>query len=95
MLSRKVWLFYVKNGDDIGGNGRIIVILQLNLKIRFQMMNLPQDPMMLFSVINMKLRDQYSSLDELCEDMDVNRKELEDKLAAFGFEYSEENNKFW
>ena len=45
------------------------------------MMNLPQDPMMLFSVINMKLRDQYSSLDELCEDMDVNRKELEDKLA--------------
>ena len=59
------------------------------------MMNLPQDPMMLFSVINMKLRDQYSSLDELCEDMDVNRKELEDKLAVFGFEYSEENNKFW
>ena len=58
-------------------------------------MNLPQDPMMLFSVINMKLRDQYSSLDELCEDMDVNRKELEDKLAAFGCEYSEENNKFW
>lgn len=64
-------------------------------KIISQMMNLPQDPMMLFSVINMKLRDQYSSLDELCEDMDVNRKELEDKLAAFGFEYSEENNKFW
>ena len=59
------------------------------------MMNLPQDPMMLFSVINMKLRDQYASLDELCEDMDVNRKELEDKLATFGFEYSEENNKFW
>ena len=38
---------------------------------------------------------QKTSLDELCEDMDVNRKELEDKLAAFGFEYSEENNKFW
>ena len=28
-------------------------------------MELPKDPMMLFSVINMKLRDCYSSLDEL------------------------------
>ena len=59
------------------------------------MQNLPQDPMMLFSVINMKLRDYYSSLDELCEDMDVDKEELIRKLAAFGFEYSEENNKFW
>lgn len=58
-------------------------------------MDLPQDPMMLFSVINMKLRDQYASLDELCEDMNVNKEELTEKLAAFGFEYSEENNKFW
>ena len=58
-------------------------------------MNLPQDPMMLFSVINMKLRDYYSSLDELCEDMNVDKEELIRKLAAFGFEYSEENNKFW
>ena len=59
------------------------------------MMDLPQDPMMLFSVINMKLRDQYASLDELCEDMNVDNEELIKKLAAFGFEYSEENNKFW
>lgn len=58
-------------------------------------MDLPQDPMMLFSVINMKLRDYYPSLDALCEDMDVNKEELMKKLAAFGFEYSEENNKFW
>ena len=58
-------------------------------------MDLPQDPMMLFSVVNMKLRDYYSSLDELCEDMNVDKEELIQKLAAFGFEYSEENNKFW
>ena len=58
-------------------------------------MDLPQDPMMLFSVINMKLRDYYRSLDELCEDMNVDREELEKKLASFGFEYSEEHNKFW
>ena len=51
--------------------------------------------MMLFSVINMKLRDEYETLDELCDDMDVNRSELEETLAGSGFEYSEEHNKFW
>ena len=51
-------------------------------------MELPKDPMMLFSVINMKLRDCYSSLDELCE-------ELVGQLKAAGFEYSAEHNKFW
>lgn len=59
------------------------------------MMDLPQDPMMLFSVVNMKLRDQYASLDELCDDMNVDKEELIKKLATCGFEYSEENNKFW
>ena len=58
-------------------------------------MDLPQDPMMLFSVVNMKLRDYYSSLDELCEDMNINKEELIEKLSIYGFEYSEENNKFW
>ena len=47
-------------------------------------MELPKDPMMLFSVINMKLRDCYSSLDELCEDMDVNKDELVNQLKAVG-----------
>ncbi|MBO5251189.1 MAG: DUF4250 domain-containing protein [Bacteroidaceae bacterium] len=58
-------------------------------------MDLPQDVMMLFSVINMKLRDQYASLDELCEDMNVDKEALVKKLSEAGFEYSEENNKFW
>lgn len=59
------------------------------------MQNIPQDPMMLFSYVNMKLRDEYPTLDELCASLDVDRKWLEEKLAAVGFEYSEENNKFW
>ena len=59
------------------------------------MHNIPQDPMMLFSFVNMKLRDEYPSLDELCASMDIEREWLVDKLAAVGFEYSEENNKFW
>ena len=58
-------------------------------------MDLPQDPMMLFSVINMKLRDFYPSLDALCEDLNVDKQEIIEKLAALGFEYSEEHNKFW
>ena len=58
-------------------------------------MELPKDPMMLFSVINMKLRDRYSSLDELCEDMNVNKDELVNQLKAAGFEYSAERKKFW
>ncbi len=57
-------------------------------------MNLPKDPMMLYSVINLKLRDFYSNLDALCEDMDVNKEELVAALAAVGFEYDEEHNCF-
>ena len=56
---------------------------------------IPSNPMMLFSFINMKLRDQYPSLDALCEDMDIDKNQLLSTLAAVGFEYSEENNKFW
>lgn len=58
-------------------------------------MELPDDPMMLYSTINMKLRDFYDSLDELCADLDVSRTEIEEKLRAAGFEYNEELNKFW
>lgn len=58
-------------------------------------MELPNDPFMLMSVINLKLRDFYSSLDELCEDMNVDKAELCEKLNAAGFEYNQEANKFW
>ena len=58
-------------------------------------MELPQDPMMLFSTVNMYLRDRYESLDELCADLDIDRKALEEILGAVGFEYSPEHNKFW
>ena len=50
---------------------------------------------MLFSYINMKLRDTYSSLDDLCDDMHVNKENLCDQLAKAGFQYSKELNKFW
>ena len=59
------------------------------------MNELPLDPMMLFSVVNMKLRDCYSSLDELCDDMNVDKDELVKRLAVSGFEYDPDSNKFW
>lgn len=58
-------------------------------------MELPNDPMILFSTVNTYLRDRYSSLDELCDELGVDRKELEAKLLQAGFEYSEKYNKFW
>ncbi len=59
------------------------------------MEQLPKDPMILFSTVNMLLRDDYPSLDALCDDMHVKKNELEATLATAGFEYSKENNKFW
>ena len=56
---------------------------------------LPQDPIMLMSFINLKLRDFYPSLEALCEDLDINRQELVEKMLKAGFEYSETNKKFW
>lgn len=57
--------------------------------------SLPQDPMMLYSAVNMMLRDRYNSLDELCDDLNIDRNELEHKLSEVGFEYSVRDNKFW
>lgn len=59
------------------------------------MLDLPKDPMILFSVINMRLRDIYSSLDDLCEDHHVDRQDIENRLKEVGFEYNAEQNKFW
>lgn len=58
-------------------------------------MELPEDPMMLFSMVNMKLRDFYNSLEELCDKEDIDQEALCAKLATIGMEYSPEHNKFW
>lgn len=55
---------------------------------------LPKDPFMLLSMINMKLRDQYSSIDELCDDMDEDKSEIDKKLEAAGFTYDKETNQY-
>ena len=55
---------------------------------------LPKDPIMLLSMINMKLRDRYASLDALCEDMDVSREEIVRTLEQVGYVYNAQTNQF-
>lgn len=55
---------------------------------------LPKDPVMLLSVVNMKLRDGYASLDALCEDLDVSRAEIESAISAVDYAYDEKTNQF-
>lgn len=57
-------------------------------------MMIPQDPYMLLSFVNLKLRDYYSSLDAMCDDMDVSKTEIEDKLQNIGYTYNETRNQF-
>ena len=55
---------------------------------------LPQDPMILLSYLNTKLRDDYSSLDALCGDLDADREEIVRKLSALGYTYDAGQNRF-
>ena len=55
---------------------------------------IPQDPVILLSFVNTRLRDEYPSLDELCASLGDSRTELEDKLAAIGYTYDAGHNQF-
>ncbi|HJC42789.1 MAG TPA: DUF4250 domain-containing protein [Candidatus Mediterraneibacter gallistercoris] len=55
---------------------------------------LPGDPVILLSVINTKLRDYYPSLDALCDDMQIDRKELTDRLDMIDYTYDAGRNQF-
>ncbi len=55
---------------------------------------IPNDPVMLLSFINLKLRDYYPSLDALCEDLDISKQDLLSKLGNIDYHYNEERNQF-
>ncbi len=57
-------------------------------------MNLPQDPVMLLSYVNTQLRDNYSSLDELCAALTADKDEITAKLRGINYEYDEVRNAF-
>ncbi|MDE6831731.1 MAG: DUF4250 domain-containing protein, partial [Muribaculaceae bacterium] len=52
------------------------------------------DPYMLLSFINTKLRDNYNSVAELCDDLDVLESELTARLSTIGYTYDPALNKF-
>lgn len=58
------------------------------------MNKIPNDPIILFSWVNTMLRDRYASLDELCDDLDIDKNELEKKLLSVGYVYEPTLNQF-
>lgn len=56
---------------------------------------LPSDPAILLSYVNMKLRDNYNSLTELCEDMHFTIDEFINHMKSKGWDYNESSCKFW
>lgn len=55
---------------------------------------LPNDAVMLLSVINTKLRDYYPSLEQLCKDMGISQQDLEERLDQIDYKYDKELNQF-
>ena len=58
------------------------------------MAGIPKDPVMLMSFLNTKLRDRYSSLEELCQDLEADQAELEKKLETIDYRYYAGKNQF-
>lgn len=57
-------------------------------------MNLPKDPVMLMSCLNTQLRDNYDSLEALCDALDVDQAAIEATLAGIDYHYNRELNQF-
>ena len=55
---------------------------------------LPKDPVILMSFINTKLRDEYSSLEDLCAALDVEPADITGTLAALDYHYDPMHNQF-
>ena len=55
---------------------------------------LPNDPMLCLSVVNTRLRDHYANLEDLCEDLTVDKDTLITKLGTIDYVYDESINQF-
>ena len=52
------------------------------------------DAFILLSIINLKLRDYYGSLEAMCEDLDEDQAQIEAKLSGIDYHYDREKNQF-
>ena len=57
-------------------------------------MNLPKDPVMLLSVVNTQLRDNYPTLAELAAAYMTEVDAIMEKLASINYHYDEGQNQF-
>lgn len=57
-------------------------------------MKLPDDPVILLSVVNTMLRDKYSDLAALCDDYNIKEEIIIDKLLSIGYSYNNNQNQF-
>ena len=55
---------------------------------------LPRDPAILLSYVNTQLRDFCGSLEDFCAQYDISPEDLTARLAAIGYHYDRERNRF-
>lgn len=53
-----------------------------------------KDPYLLLSVVNTKLRDEASSLEDLCKTYDSDKQQIVERLESIGYRYEASNNQF-
>ena len=73
---------------------RIEYFLQSVIQGGKHMSAVPKDPVILLSFLNTKLRDHYSSLSALCEDLELDEDQIKEKVATIGYTYDSDRNKF-
>lgn len=56
--------------------------------------NLPSDPAILLSFLNMKLRDYSPSVEALCRDLDLDPEEFIQYISRRGISYFEPGKRF-
>lgn len=56
--------------------------------------NIPGDPIILLSFINTKLRDEFSSLDDLCSFFDIDKESIISSLDSINYTYDAIQNQF-
>ena len=70
------------------------MMYKMYITVGMSNMTLPKDPVMLLSLINTKLRDFNSSLDDFCKENNLNEDEIKKKLEMIDYHYDEFKNKF-
>ena len=55
---------------------------------------IPNDPVILLSFLNTRLRDQYDSLSALCDALAQDETAITQKIAAIGYTYDSDQNQF-